>query len=132
MDTYVVTKHMGKYRYANSAPNVLRTSLTSANRYSRGGGDEFNDFVDPLGNLGELKHEKGMEEAISELKSLIQGHRVNSYLPTNTGISGALADRITKNVDLRKRKKIGNGLNWQNKERAEGFSKQNKNKNKEE
>ena len=37
-----------------------------------GGGGEFNDFINHLGNMEELKHEKGMEESIAELKSLIQ------------------------------------------------------------
>ena len=37
-----------------------------------GWGDEFNDFVNRLGNTNDLKHAKGMKESIVELKSLIQ------------------------------------------------------------
>ena len=36
------------------------------------GGGEFNDFTNRLGNMDELKHEKGMKDSIAELKSLIQ------------------------------------------------------------
>ena len=81
--------------------------------------DEFNDFTNHLGNMKELQHEQGMGESTAESKSLIQGHRINNST-NKTGTSGPLADRITKNVDLRQRKKIGNRFgNWQNKESFE-------------
>ena len=85
--------------------------------------DGFNDFVDRLGNMEELKREKGKKEAIAESKSLIRGHRVDNNLPIKTGISGSLADRVTKmSIYGKERKKIGNGFgNWQNKESAELF-----------
>ena len=46
--------------------------------------------------MKELKHEKGMEESIVELKSLIRRHRINNNSANKTGTSGSLADRITK------------------------------------
>ena len=79
--------------------------------------------------MEELKHEKGMKEAIMELKSLSQGHRINSNYPINKGISGSLADRITKNVDFRKEKKIGNGFKiGKIKKALRDFAKQNTHK----
>ena len=46
--------------------------------------------------MGELKHEKGTNEAIAELKSLIRGHRINNNSPGKTNISGPISGRITK------------------------------------
>ena len=77
-------------------------------------GAEFNDFMDRLWATNDLKREKGMEESIVELKSLIHGHRVGSNSAGNSKVAGALVDRITKNVDLRQSGKIGNGFgNWE-------------------
>ena len=55
--------------------------------------------------MEELKHEKGTKEAIMELKSLIQGHRINSNYPNDKGISGSLADRVTKMLIYGKERK---------------------------
>ena len=73
------------------------------------GGGSFNDIMDRLGNMGDLKREKGMGEAIAELKSLISGQRMGSNSPGKLNISCSLAGRIRKNVDLWKSTKIGNG-----------------------
>ena len=52
-------------------------------REMEGGGGEFNDFINHLGNMEELNHEKWMKESIVELKSLIQRHRINNNNSTN-------------------------------------------------
>ena len=57
---------------------------------------EFNDFINHLANVEELKHEKGTKSSIMELKSLIQSQRINSNSANKTGTTGSLADRITK------------------------------------
>ena len=61
-----------------------------------GGREEFNDYINHLPNVEELKHEKGTNESIMELKSLIQRHRINSNSANKIGTTGSLADRITK------------------------------------
>ena len=96
-------------------------------------GDEFNDFVDQLGNVEEAKHEKGMTDSIAELESLIQGHRIDNNSPARTKISGPLADRLTKNVDFWRRTEIGDRFaNRQNKGSADRFCRTDKkNKSKE-
>ena len=59
-------------------------------------GGELNDFINHLSNVEEVKHEKGMKEAITELKSLIRHHRINRNSINKTGTEGSLTDRITK------------------------------------
>ena len=72
----------------------------------RGGrGGAFNDFMDHLGNMEELKHEEGTKEAIAELESLIHGQRMGSNSPDKPKISGALAGRITKTLIYWKERK---------------------------
>ena len=53
-----------------------------------GMGEACNDFMDHLGGVGDLKHEKGMKEAIAELKSLIRGHRMYSNSPGKLKFTG--------------------------------------------
>ena len=55
--------------------------------------------------MGEAKHEKGMGEAIVELKSLIHGQRVNNNSPGKTKIPGPLTDKITKTLIFGKERK---------------------------
>ena len=82
--------------------------------------------------MEELKHEKGTKEAITELKSLIQGQRANSNYPNNKGISGSLADRITEMLISGKERKSETDLKIGNIKKAlKDFAKQNKNKDKE-
>ena len=64
--------------------------------HEMGGGEEFNDYINHLPNVEELKHEKGTKESIMELKSLIQSQRINSNPSYKTGTTGPLAERITK------------------------------------
>ena len=58
----------------------------------------FNDFVGHLGGMGDLKHGKGAEESIAELRSLIHGHRASNNSPAKTKISGSLAGRVTNTL----------------------------------
>ena len=48
--------------------------------------------------VGALKREEGTKDDISELKSLIRGHRVGTNSAENPKISGSLADRIAKTL----------------------------------
>ena len=49
-------------------------------------GGAFNDAMGRLGNMGYLEREKGEKESISELKSLILGHRMGINSPGNLKI----------------------------------------------
>ena len=73
-------------------------------------GGAFNDAMGRLGNMGYLEREKGEKESISELKSLILGHRMGINSPGNLKIPCPLADRITKSADLWESSKFGNGF----------------------
>ena len=48
------------------------------------GGGAFNDVIGRLGNMGEVKHEKGMGKSIVESESLIRGQRVYNNSPGKT------------------------------------------------
>ena len=71
-----------------------------------------------------------MGKSIVGLKSLIQGHRINNNNPTSkTGISGSLADRITKMLIYGKERKSETDLEIGKIKKALGeFPKQSKNK----
>ena len=58
----------------------------------------IDDFVDRLCNMGELKHEEGAKEAMSELTSLMRGHHIGRNSAGNLKISGALSGKITKTL----------------------------------
>ena len=73
--------------------------------HEMGGGEELNDFINHLSNVEEVKHEKGMKEAIMEMRSLIQNQRINSNSINKTGTAGSLTDRITKLLIYGKEKK---------------------------
>ena len=60
--------------------------------------EAFNEFMGRLWNMEDSKHEKGTEEAIVELESLIQGHHMGSNSPGKSELSGSLSDRITKTM----------------------------------
>ena len=55
--------------------------------------------------VGALKREEGTKDDISELKSLIRGHRVGTNSAENPKISGSLADRIAKTLIYGKKRK---------------------------
>ena len=61
-----------------------------------GGVAARNDCAQHLSQSAELKHEEGMKEAITELKSLMCGHHIRNNSPGNLKMPGALADRIAK------------------------------------
>ena len=64
----------------------------------RGWEKEFNDSMGHLGNMDVSKHEKGMKEALFELKSFFHGQRMGSNSAGHSEISGSLVDRITKTL----------------------------------
>ena len=51
-----------------------------------------------------------MKDAITKLKPLILGRRIESNSADNSGISGSLADRIAKALIYGKEKKSGTDL----------------------
>ena len=61
-----------------------------------GGVEAFNGFAERLRQVGELKHEQGTKEAITELKSLMRWHRVENNSARNSEISGSLSGRIAE------------------------------------
>ena len=73
-------------------------------------GGSLNDSMDRLCNMGELKHEEGMEDAILELKSLIRGQRMGSNPADRPEITGSLAGRIAKTLIYGNRRKSDTGL----------------------
>ena len=70
----------------------------------------FNDFMDHLGNVEELKHDEGLKDAILELESLIRGHRMGRNSADNPKITGPLADRIAKTSIYGNRRKSDTDL----------------------
>ena len=46
-----------------------------------GGGQAYRDFLDHIGKVEELRHEEGMQESISELKTLMRGQRIGKIRP---------------------------------------------------
>ena len=62
------------------------------------GGGEFNDVMDRLWIMGELKQDGGTKDAISELKSLIRRHHMGGNSAENPKITGSLSDRIVKTL----------------------------------
>ena len=73
-------------------------------------GDAFNDFMDRLADMGELKHEEGMRGDILESESLIRGHRMGRNSAENPKITGPLVDRIAKTLIYGNRRKSGTDL----------------------
>merc|ERR1712112_36235 len=63
-----------------------------------GGGQAFRDFLDHIGMVGELRHEEGMQESISELKTLMRGQRIEQNSSNLMKLSGNLGERITKTL----------------------------------
>ena len=58
------------------------------------GVEAFNDFVEHLIRLGELKHGQGAKEEIMGLESLMRGRNVGNNSPGNLKMSGSSTDRI--------------------------------------
>ena len=46
--------------------------------------------------MGELKHEEGMRDAITELKSLMHGHHIENNSADNSKISGSMSGRVVE------------------------------------
>ena len=42
------------------------------------GGEAFNDFMEHISQVRELKHDEGMQAAVTELESLMRGHRIGN------------------------------------------------------
>ena len=56
-----------------------------------GGIEALNDFTERLCNMGDLKHEERMGDAITELELLIRGVRIEGNSVDNSKISAPLA-----------------------------------------
>ena len=78
--------------------------------HEMGGVGALNDFTEHLGSAGELKRGEGTKDAITELKSLIIGHRIGSNSADNAEIPGALSDRTAEALSYGKAKKSGADL----------------------
>ena len=61
-------------------------------------GQAFRDFLDHIGMVEELRHEEGMQESISELKTLMHGQRIEQNSSNIMKLSGNLGERITKTL----------------------------------
>ena len=80
--------------------------------------------------MGELKHEKGTKDAISESESLIRGKRMGRNSAGNPKIPGSLTDRITKTLIYGKQGKSDTDLRIRGAKKALGdFTKQVRSKN---
>ena len=58
--------------------------------------EAFNDCMRHISQVGELKHEAGIKEAITELESLMRGRHIANNSEDNSEISGSLYGRIVK------------------------------------
>ena len=98
---------MGKHGYEDKTPKrFTNRALTGKLPFARwDGGEAFNDFMGHLGNMGDLKQDKGMGETIAELESLIHGQRMESNSMDKPKIQGSLAGRIAKTLIYGKERK---------------------------
>ena len=62
------------------------------------GEQAYRDFLDHIGKVEELRREEGTQEAISELKTLMRGQRIEQNSPDLSKLSGNLGGRITKTL----------------------------------
>ena len=74
------------------------TSISKLRSMSWGGEQAFRDFLDHIGMVEELRHEEGMQESISELKTLMHGQRIDQNSSNLMKLSGNLGERITKTL----------------------------------
>ena len=86
------------------------TSISKLRSMSWGGEQAFRDFLDHIGMVEELRHEEGMQESISELKTLMRGQRIEQNSSDLMKLSGNLGERITENSSLWKERKISDRL----------------------
>ena len=91
---------------------------------SWGGVEACNDSMVRIGNMEDLKREEWTKDAITELKSLFRGKRIERNSAGNSEISGSLAGRIAKQLIGGKEKKSDADLKSGNKESANRFAKQ--------
>ena len=80
-------------------PDILLRNFTSRalirkSQSSGMGGRSFNDSICHLSQVGELKHEEGAQDAITELESLMRGPHIGRNSSDNLRISGYLNDII--------------------------------------
>ena len=76
----------------------MRMTSISKLRSMSWGGQAFRDFLGHIGTVEELRHEKGMQESISELKTLMRGQRIEQNSSDLMKLSGNLGGRITKTL----------------------------------
>ena len=74
------------------------TSISKLRSMSWGGEQAFRDFLDHIGMVEELRYEEGMQESISELKTLMRGQRIEQNSSDLMKLSGNLGERITKTL----------------------------------
>ena len=86
------------------------TSISKLQSMSWGGEQAFRDFLDHIGMVEELRHEEGMRESISELKTLMRGQRIGQNSTDLMKLSGNLGGRITKILLYGKKGKYPAGL----------------------
>ena len=81
--------------------------------------------MDHIGTVEELRHEEGMQESISELKTLMRGQRIEQNSSDLMKLSGNLGGRITKTLLYGKKGKSPVGLKAEKIKRAlKDFAKQ--------
>ena len=83
------TSHRAFYEPTHNQPVAIR---------EMGWVGAFNDFMENIGNVEELKPEAGMEDAVTESESLIRGQRIERNSAGNSENSAPLAGRIVKTL----------------------------------
>ena len=61
-----------------------------------GGVEAFTDCMEHLSQVAELKHDEGVGEAITELKSLMRGHHIGNNSAGNLKIPVSSSGRIAQ------------------------------------
>ena len=58
----------------------------------------INDFTEHICQVGELKHEEGVKDAITEVELLMRGHHIGSNSPDGLKMPGSMDDRIAETL----------------------------------
>ena len=74
----------------------MRMTSISKLRSMSWGEQAYRDFLDHIGKVGELRHEEGTQESISELKTLMRGRRIEQNSSDLMELSGNLSGELRK------------------------------------
>ena len=85
--------------------NFTRRTLTSTLQFARWGVEALNGFIGHLSQVEELQCEEGIQEEITQLRSLIRGRPIENNSSGNLRIYGSLNDWVAKTLIYGKRER---------------------------